>query len=626
MTPPAANTVLVDKGDATDTQSAAASRIGIDDIAASIWASGISLMLGYAIYGYIRLSRRLRTAVRVCGHIYETDRISTAFVIGFIRPKIYLPIGLPAAQREYILAHEQTHIRRRDYLIKPFGFLALTVHWFNPVIWLAYYLMTQDMEMSCDESVLTGSGSRFLAEDIRTGYSGSLLMLSERRSGLFMPLAFGEGNVRTRIRNILRYRKPKMWRAAAAAALIVVVTAGCAFTRDSASEPIPDVTDASDISPTPEDTTMSDTGDTFTDAIEPTEPTEPEIDPVVQKYYDYFVTHHTLVDNRIFTVNDNTLQDDLIYFAFKNTEPTDGMAYNVRTKAQIDDVLMKYFGIKPKRYNTGTSSVTGDGNVQLGSVITDVVQTNRLLLKELVDNGDGSLSAVFKLYQLQASAVSSDVDRAILTGSADIEVYYIMDLRTTFTEQPEGDSYYLKFSEFTLEPREGAFTPPAQETDYTKKVSTDEIVSYHGLSIGMTLDAAKTLLNLTEDSYSSSEDDYAAYTTVSVDGWSYTFRTLPKTESSDKTQYLMAMNIRDYLGVLFRDIKLGDAYEDVIKKFPSGAEEGQIIGAADSYFTRDYRFASTLHNVDIFVDNVHLSMLFGKYDTLAWADIYSTDY
>ena len=109
-------------------------------------------------------------------------------------------------------------------------------------------------------------------------------------------------------------------------------------------------------------------------------------------------------------------------------------------------------------------------------------------------------------------------------------------------------------------------------------------------------------------------------------GWYYTFRTLPKKESGDKTQYLMSMNIREYLGAIFRGVKLGDAYKDVVEKFPPGKEEGQTPGAPGSYFTRDYRFASTLHTVDIFLGGVHISMLFGRYDTLAWADIYSVDF
>jgi hypothetical protein len=201
-----------------------------------------------------------------------------------------------------------------------------------------------------------------------------------------------------------------------------------------------------------------------------------------------------------------------------------------------------------------------------------------------------------------------------------------MDVRTTFTEVPEGNSYYLKFSEFTLIPCEGTFTPPPQEADYLKKVSRDELKSFHGLSIGMTLDEAKKLLNLPPGAYEFHKDSYADYTLVNADGWSYTFRTLPKEKSADPNQYLMAANIREYPDVIFRGIKLGDAYEDVIKKFPSGQEEGQTRGTPDNYFIRDYRFASTLHTVDVFTGDVHISMLFGRYDTLAWADIFSVNY
>jgi len=348
-------------------------------------------------------------------------------------------------------------------------------------------------------------------------------------------------------------------------------------------------------------------------------------DAEVRKYYDYFVEHHTLLDNRVFTVGENTLQDDVIYFAFMNTEPLDGKSADIRTKEQIDGVLMKYFGIKPKRYSTGISREAAAGDVQLFSVADGVWQKNRLLLTTLTENEDRSRSAVFKLYRIRSDRELPDFDRGILAGDPAMEIYHTMDVKATFTEVPEGESYYLKFSEFMLVPREGTFAPPPQETNYAKKVSRDELTSFHGLKIGMTLDEAKTLLNLPEGAYEYSESDYADSTLVNIDGWYYTFQTLPKQESDDKTQYLAAIGIREYPGVIFRDVSLGNTYEDVIKKFPQ-AEEGQVPGAPDSYFTRDYRFASTLHNVDIFTGDVHISMLFGRYDTLAWADIYSTDY
>ncbi len=346
---------------------------------------------------------------------------------------------------------------------------------------------------------------------------------------------------------------------------------------------------------------------------------------VVSKYYNYFVERHTLVDNRIFTVNENTLQDDVIYFAFMNTQPIEGKPASIRTKGQIDNVLTKYFGIRPKRYSTGISSETTNGEVQLGSVVEDVVRVHRLLLVKLADNGDGSRQAVFKLYQIPNGRMLPDFDRRIVAADPAMETFHTMDVKATFTEIPEGDSYYLKFSKFTLTPRQGSFAPPPQERDHSKKVSPDELQSFHGLSIGMTLDEAKRLLNLPEDAYERSADDFADYTLVNVDGWYYTFRTLPRQQSDDKTQYLVSINIREYLDAIFRGIKLGDAYQDVIKEFPSVSQEEQTPGNPGSYFTRDYRFATTLHNVDIFTGDVHISLLFGRYDTLAWADIYYAD-
>ncbi|MDR2736431.1 MAG: cadherin-like domain-containing protein [Gracilibacteraceae bacterium] len=189
-------------------------------IAVYIWLAGITLLLFHAMYGYVKLKGRLRTAIWIRDNIYETDRIMTPFVLGFIRPKIYIPLGVN--DKDYILQHEQTHIRRRDYLIKPAAYLALCLHWFNPVIWLGYFLMCKDMEMSCDESVLKGS-----SRDIRRDYSWSLLALSVRQSGLLTPSAFGDGNAKTRVKNVLNYRKPAVWLSMAAAIGILGVMVGC---------------------------------------------------------------------------------------------------------------------------------------------------------------------------------------------------------------------------------------------------------------------------------------------------------------------------------------------------------------------------------------------------------------
>lgn len=171
-----------------------------------VWAAGVFGMLLYALIDTLRFYTRIRFATRVCDQVFVSDRIDTAFVFGLIRPRIYLPAGLSEEQCAHILRHESTHIRRLDHVSRPLAFLALALHWFNPLVWLAYRLSGRDMELSCDESVLKQAGN-----DIRKAYSETLLTVSTRRSGLLAPLAFGENNTKGRIKNVLHYKKPVFW-------------------------------------------------------------------------------------------------------------------------------------------------------------------------------------------------------------------------------------------------------------------------------------------------------------------------------------------------------------------------------------------------------------------------------
>ncbi|MEA4933843.1 MAG: M56 family metallopeptidase, partial [Lawsonibacter sp.] len=122
-------------------------------MATCLWLLGVAAMLVYSVTSYVLLKRRLSDATLLEGNVFETDAITSPFVCGLIKPRIYLPVGLPVPERGYVLLHERTHIRRRDYLVKPLAFLALSTHWFNPVMWLSFRLMCRDMEMSCDERV-----------------------------------------------------------------------------------------------------------------------------------------------------------------------------------------------------------------------------------------------------------------------------------------------------------------------------------------------------------------------------------------------------------------------------------------------------------------------------------------
>lgn len=200
---------------------AAAARPSLLSVAAALWLAGICVMLLIGLISCVRLRQRIFGATRVAQNIYEADAIGTPFVFGFFRPKIFLPAGLGASEAGYVLAHEKTHIRRRDHLVKPVAYAALALHWFNPVIWLCYFLMVKDMEMSCDESVLRHAGG-----DIRKAYSSSLLSLSIRRSGLAGALTFGESSTKSRVRHALFYKKPAFWGVAAAVVIVAAAVAG----------------------------------------------------------------------------------------------------------------------------------------------------------------------------------------------------------------------------------------------------------------------------------------------------------------------------------------------------------------------------------------------------------------
>ncbi|AUS98417.1 hypothetical protein CDQ84_03985 [Clostridium thermosuccinogenes] len=189
-------------------------------LGALIWLTGMAVMLVYAAIAYLRLKRRISTATLVSENIYESDLIRSPFVCGFVKPKIYLPLSLTGEEREYILLHEKTHIQRLDYIAKLVAFLVLALHWFNPIMWLCFSLMTRDMEMSCDERVIQKTSGLKV-----TSYSRSLLALaSQKKMPAPGPLAFGESNVKARIKNLLDYKKPAFWLIIASIAIVAILT------------------------------------------------------------------------------------------------------------------------------------------------------------------------------------------------------------------------------------------------------------------------------------------------------------------------------------------------------------------------------------------------------------------
>ena len=188
-------------------------------LAGWVWLIGLGAMLLYALVSYLRLRRRVSVSLCVRENIYLCDAISSPFILGVVKPRIYLPSGLDEMQRQNVLSHERAHLTRRDHWWKPLGFALLAVYWFNPVLWLAYALLCRDIELACDERVI-----RTMDESAVKTYSTVLLACSmPRKAVITCPLAFGEVGVKERVKNALRYKKPAFWVVAASVAVCVVV-------------------------------------------------------------------------------------------------------------------------------------------------------------------------------------------------------------------------------------------------------------------------------------------------------------------------------------------------------------------------------------------------------------------
>ena len=179
----------------------------ITSVASYIWAAGVAVMLIYSITSYLLLRRKTREAVPLEKGIFLCDRIDSPFILGLIKPRIYLPSEIDKSDAEFVIAHERAHLRRRDHLWKPLGFALLGVYWFNPVIWVAYILLCRDIELACDEKVIRQMGT-----EVKKPYSEALINCSLPRHRISAcPLAFGEVGVEKRIKSVLSYKKPAFW-------------------------------------------------------------------------------------------------------------------------------------------------------------------------------------------------------------------------------------------------------------------------------------------------------------------------------------------------------------------------------------------------------------------------------
>lgn len=188
-------------------------------VLAVVWLAGIAVFFVYTAISFLRIRKNISTAVLVRNNIFQSENVRSPFIFGLVRPRIYLPLHLNEADMSSVIAHEQAHIKCRDYIIKPVGYLLLMVHWFNPLIWLSYMLFCKDIELACDERVI-----RKYTPKQRADYSQALLNCStDKHSAMVYPLSFGEVGVKSRVKSVLNYKKPTFWIGVAAIVAIIVM-------------------------------------------------------------------------------------------------------------------------------------------------------------------------------------------------------------------------------------------------------------------------------------------------------------------------------------------------------------------------------------------------------------------
>lgn len=208
------------------------SQVQIFDVKGSLmWLAGMAVMLLYALISYLRLRYRVMVSINERENIWLCDQIDSPFILGVFRPRIYMPSGMAEEQAAYVIAHEQAHLQRHDHWWKPFGFFLLAVYWFNPLIWVAYILLSRDIELACDEKVIQS-----METADKQAYSEALLVCSvNRRMIAACPLAFGEVGVKARVKSVLNYKKPAFW-VVVISVVICAVVAVCFLTDPEDSD------------------------------------------------------------------------------------------------------------------------------------------------------------------------------------------------------------------------------------------------------------------------------------------------------------------------------------------------------------------------------------------------------
>ena len=322
-------------------------------IASYVWVSGLALMLGYALFSYIRLKRSLTACIAVKDGVLACDEVKSPFILGVFRPKIYVPSSIKEDALKHVLAHEESHIKRHDHWWKPLGFLILSVYWFHPLCWISYILLCRDIEMACDEKVI-----RMMKKEEAASYSQTLLDLSSRKTAIAAcPVAFGEVGVKQRVKNVLNYKKPGFW--VIVGVIVVSVAVSVLFltkpmkkkevsndeteaTEENAAEDIPDsqttapsVSDESDPSE-PDTTTDSSSAQDSSSTEEPKTTAAPEVNEGIPGSRVAFIPDYDYEDE--LKMEKEAVNADQLSLSHKRSFPM----YRFDTKEELDTFIQKY--------------------------------------------------------------------------------------------------------------------------------------------------------------------------------------------------------------------------------------------------------------------------------------------
>ena len=378
-------------------------------ILAWVWLAGVVVLFLYTTVSTLRLRRKVCEAVRLRGNIYQSEQVASPFVLGTFQPRIYLPYRMGSRDQQHVIAHEQAHLRRGDHLWKPLGFLLLTIHWFNPLMWLSYVLLCRDIELACDEKVI-----KELGFEQRADYMQALVSCSvSRRRIAACPLAFGEIGVKERVKSVMNYKKPTFW-IILAAIIACIVLAVCFLTDPVASrteEPADPVVSNTEATPDPADTAPE----------EPAQPTEQD---------DNLSAEQEAMKDELSAAEeaDNSVLDELIGKAVLDHYADAVQPGQIHVESHVvlaedrrgTETVTVYLLVLQEIYSTDGESLTLENGRYVPTAITFSLSTSSGAVTEYWEPSDGSYSD-----DIRAKFPPAAAEEALQNDQA-----YIDDLKT----------------------------------------------------------------------------------------------------------------------------------------------------------------------------------------------------